>query len=64
MKKGVREKINRGRKGEKYLSVLLETHLGSQSSSRVGACTCHFLTTCSSSVTLADVWIKGSVAFH
>ena len=45
------------------LSVLLESRQGSHSSSRVGACTCHFLTSCSSSVTLADVWIKGAVAF-
>ena len=37
---------------------------GSQSSSRVGACTCTFLPSCSSSVALPFVWIKGSVAFH
>ena len=36
---------------------------GSQSSSRVGACTCAFLSRCSSSVTLPLAWIKGSVAF-
>ena len=35
----------------------------SQSSSRVGACTCAFLPSCSSSVTLPYAWIKGSVAF-
>ena len=33
------------------------------SSSRVGACTCAFLPSCSSSVTLPFPWIKGSVAF-
>ena len=37
---------------------------GGQSSSQVVACTCAFLPSSSSSVTLADVWIKGSVAFH
>ena len=35
----------------------------SQSSSLVGACKCGFLPSCSSSVTLPFVWIKGSVAF-
>ena len=35
----------------------------SQSSSRVGACTCAFLPSCSSSVWLPFAWIKGSVAF-
>ena len=45
------------------LGVLLESPQGSQSSSRVGACTCAFLPTCSSSVTLPYAWIKGSVAF-
>ena len=37
--------------------------LGSQSSSRLGACTCAFLPSCSSSVTLPFEWINGSVAF-
>ena len=46
------------------LGVLLESPPGSQSSSRVGACTCAFLPSCSSSVTLPFAWIKGSVAFH
>ena len=46
-----------------YLRVLLESPQGSQSSSRVGACTCAFLPSCSSSVTLPFAWIKGSVAF-
>ena len=46
------------------LSILLESHLGSQSSSRVRACTCDFLTSCSSSVTLAAMRFKGSVALH
>ena len=45
------------------LGVLLESPLGSQSSSRVGACTCAFLPFCSSSVTLPFAWIKGSVDF-
>ena len=36
---------------------------GSQSSSRVGACSCDFLPSCSSSVTLPLAWIKRSVAF-
>ena len=36
---------------------------GSQSSSRMGACTCAVLPSCSSSVTLPFAWIKGSVAF-
>ena len=40
-----------------------ESPQGSQSSSRVGACTCIFLPSCSSSVTLPFEWIKGSVAF-
>ena len=34
-----------------------------QSSARVGSCTCAFLPSCSSSVTLPFSWIKGSVAF-
>ena len=45
------------------LGVLLESPQGSQSSSRLGACTCAFLLSCSSSVALPFVWIKGSVAF-
>ena len=45
------------------LGVLLESPQGSQSSSRVGVCTCAFLPSCSSSVTLSFAWIKGSVAF-
>ena len=35
---------------------------GSQSSSRMGACTCAFLPSCSSSVALPFAWIKGFVA--
>ena len=45
------------------LGVPLESPQGSQSSSRVGACTCDFLPSCSSSVTFPFPWIKGSVAF-
>ena len=45
------------------LGVLLESPQGSHSSSRVRACTCAFLPSCSSSVTLPFAWIKGSVAF-
>ena len=45
------------------LGVLLESPQGSQSSSRVGACTCAFLPSCSSSVTLLGDWIMVSVAF-
>ena len=45
------------------LGVLLESPQRSQSSSEVGACTCSFLPSCSSSVTLPFTWIKGSVAF-
>ena len=44
------------------LGVLLESPQGSPSSSRVGACTCAFLPSCSS-VTLPFAWIKVSVAF-
>ena len=44
------------------LGRLLECPQGSQSSSRVGACTCAFLPSCSSSVTLPFAWIKGSGA--
>ena len=46
------------------LGVLLESPQVSQSSSRVGACTCAFLPSCSSSVALPFAWIKGSVAFR
>ena len=45
------------------LGVLLESPQGSESLSRVGACTCAFLPSCSRSVTLPFAWIKGSVAF-
>ena len=45
------------------LGLLLESSQGSQSSSRVGAWICAFFPSCSSSVTLPFVWIKGSVAF-
>ena len=45
------------------LEGLLESPQGSQSSSSVVACTCAFLPSCSSSVTLPFPWIKGSVAF-
>ena len=45
------------------LGVLLESPQGSQSSSRVGACTFAFVPSCSSSVALPFAWIKGSVAF-
>ena len=45
------------------LGVLLESPQGSQSSSRVGACKCAFLKSCSSSVTLPFACIKGYVAF-
>ena len=45
------------------LWVLLESPQGRQSSSRVGACTCDFLPSCSRSVTLPYAWIKGSVPF-
>ena len=45
------------------LVVLLESPQGSQSSSRVGACTCAFLSSCSSSVTFPsresrDLWLS------
>ena len=43
--------------------VLLESVHGSQSSARVATCTCAFLPSSSSSVTLPVAWIKGSVAF-
>ena len=46
-----------------YLGVLLESPQWSQSSSRVGACTCTFLPSSSSSVTLPYSWTKGSGAF-
>ena len=45
------------------LRVLLDSPQGSQSWSRVGACTCAFLPSCSSSVGLPFAWIKGSVSF-
>ena len=45
------------------LGVVLESHQGSQSSSRVVSFTCAFLPSCSSSVTLPFAWIKASVAF-
>ena len=45
------------------LGVLLESPQGSQSSSRVGACTCAFLPSCSNSLMLPFAYIKGSVAF-
>ena len=45
------------------LRVLLDSPQGSQSSSRVGACTCAFLPSCSSSVALPFAGIKGSVSF-
>ena len=45
------------------LGVILLSPHGSQSSSRVGACTCAFLPSCSSSVTLPFAWMKKSVAF-
>ena len=41
--------------------VLLVSPQWSQSLSRVGACTCDFLQSCSSSVTLPFAWIKESV---
>ena len=44
------------------LGVLLKSPQVSQSSSRVGACTCAFLPSCSSCVTLPFAWIKGSGA--
>ena len=46
-----------------HLGVFLESPKGSQSTSRLGACTCAFLPSCSSSATLPFAWIKGSVAF-
>ena len=48
---------------DKALEGLLESPQGSQSSSSVVACTCAFLPSCSSSVTLPFAWIMGSVAF-
>ena len=45
------------------LGVILESPQGNQSSSRVGACTCAFFLSSSSSVTLPFAWIKRSVAF-
>ena len=46
------------------LGVLLESPQGSQSSFRVGACTCAFLPSYSCSVALPFAWIKGSVTSH
>ena len=43
------------------LGVLLESPQESKSSFRMGACTCAFLQSSSSSVTLPVAWIKGSV---
>ena len=45
------------------LGVFLETPQWSQTLSRVGACRCTFLPSCSSSVMLPFTWIKGSGAF-
>ena len=45
------------------LGVLLESRQGRQSWSRVGACTCDSLPSCSRSVDLPFSWIKGSGAF-
>ena len=45
------------------LGVLLESPQRSQSSYRVGACTCSFLPSCSSSVPLPFARITGSVGF-
>ena len=45
------------------LGVLLQSPQGRQSSSRVVACTCAFLPSCSRSVALPFAGIKGSVAF-
>ena len=45
------------------LGVLLESPQGRHSSFRVQACTCAFLPSCRSKVTLPFPWIMGSVAF-
>ena len=45
------------------LGVLLESPQGSQSSSRMRACTWAFLQSGSSSVTQSAAWIKGTMAF-
>ena len=45
------------------LGVLLKSPQGSQTSSLLGACTCAFLPSCSSSVMLPFAWIKVSAAF-
>ena len=45
------------------LGVLVESPQWSQTSSRVGECTCAYLASCSSSVTLPFALIMGSVAF-
>ena len=42
--------------------VILESPQGSKSSSQMGACTCAFLQSSSSSVMLSITWNKGSVA--
>ena len=44
--------------------VILESPQGSKSSSQMGACTCAFLQSSSSSVMLSIAWNKGSVAFR
>ena len=49
--------------GDMDLGVFLESPQRRQSLSRVGACTCDFLPSCSSSVTLPFAWIKGTVLF-
>ena len=48
---------------ETDLGVILESPQGTQSSSRLGACTCAFLPRWSSIVMLPVEWIKESVAF-
>ena len=45
------------------LGVFLESPQWSQTLSLEGSCTCTFLPSCSSSVTLPFAWIKGSGAF-
>ena len=46
-----------------WICGTLESRQGSQISSRVGACTCAFLPSCSSIFTLPFEWIKASVDF-
>ena len=46
--------------GDMDLGVLLESPQGSQSSTQVGACTCAFLLSCNSRVTLPFAWNNGS----